>query len=285
MNDEVRMTNYDYESSFYIRRSSLCNRHSTFVIRYSAMAGWLIAFGVLFVLLALSCQKNSSTYQERMIVYTTLDPRLAHQTVIVDRSYSVDESAPESVGVSGAIVKLWQEGSPDTAQLEDIERRGFYQDTLTVPAIQGCSTYRIAVQWQSFSGEDSVTVPDTFHITRPLPGDTLDTTSLPTFTWTPSKSAVSYLAYITALNPRQWSPFHQERPLSRPIRSTADSLDIRSLAQTIFDTTGVYRLRVYALDAHLDQAETQGSDLDSIGLNTLGNCGAQASDSLRFVLR
>ena len=76
---------------------------------------WLIAASALFVLLALSCEKDTSTYQERMIVYTTLDPRLAHQTVIVDRSYRVDESAPESVGVSGAIVKLWQAGSQDTA--------------------------------------------------------------------------------------------------------------------------------------------------------------------------
>jgi hypothetical protein len=256
------------------------------VNRYSALAGWLFAAGALSAMLAMSCQKNPSTYQERMIVYTTLDPRLAHQTVIVDRSYSVDESAPESVGVPGAVVKLWQEGSSDTAWLEDSVRQGFYQDTLASPVVTGCSTYRLAVQWQGFSGEDSVTVPDTFHITRPLSGDTLDTTSLPTFTWTPSRSAVSYLVYITALNPRQRP---SRRPggqvFRRPIQTAVDSLDIRSLAQSIFDTTGVYRLMVYALDSHLDQAETKGSDLDSIGFNALGNCGAQASDSLRFVLR
>jgi hypothetical protein len=245
---------------------------------------WLIAAGALFVLLALSCEKDTSTYQERMIVYTTLDPRLAHQTVIVDRSYRVDESAPESVGVSGAIVKLWQAGSQDTARLEDLERRGFYRDTLTPPVIHGCSMYRVAVQWQDFTGEDSVTVPDTFHITRPLPGETLDTTSLPTFTWTLSQSAASYVVYITALNPRRRPPFQGGGPVSRPIRTAVNSLDVRSLVQTFFDTSGVYRLRVYALDAHLDQAQT-GSDLDSIGLNALGNCGAQASDSLRFVLR
>jgi hypothetical protein len=246
----------------------------------------LFSIGALFLLLALSCEKDTSTYQERMIVYTTLDPRLAHQSVIVDRSYRVDESAPESVGVPGAVVKLWQEGSTDTARLNDTERQGFYQDTLTAPFIFGCSTYRLAVQWQGFFGQDSVTVPDTFHITRPLPGDTLDTTSLPTFAWTPSKCAVSYLVYITALNPRQRSPRRPGGPVfRRPIQTAADSLDIRSLAQSIFDTTGVYRLRVYALDSHLDQAQTQGSDLDSIGLNALGNCGAQASDSIRFVLR
>ena len=62
-----------------------------------------------------------------------------------------------------------------------------------------------------------------------------------------------------------------------------NSLDVRSLVQTFFDTSGVYRLRVYALDAHLDQAQA-GSDLDSIGLNALGNCGAQTADSIRFVL-
>jgi hypothetical protein len=244
---------------------------------------WLTAAGALFVLMALACDKDTSTYQERMIVYTTLDPRLSHQTVVVDRSYRVDESAPESVGVSGAIVKLWQEGSQDTALLADREHQGFYRDTLTPPFVHGCSTYRIAVQWQDFTGEDSVTIPDTFHITRPLPGETLSAMSLPVFTWTPSPSAASYLVYITPLNPRRRPPFQQGGPaFSRPVRTSVESLDVRSLAQTLFDTTGVYRLRVYALDAHLGRAE--GSDLDTLGLNVLGNCGAQTADSLRFVI-
>ena len=88
--------------SFCILQSAFCILHSPFVLLPCSLA-LLLSF--------LACNPNPSNYREQMIVYTVLDPGLAHQVVVVDRTYRVDESAPDSIGVSGAIVKLWREGS------------------------------------------------------------------------------------------------------------------------------------------------------------------------------
>jgi len=251
-----------------------------------AKVGEMLLAGTAFLLLTAACEKDTSTYQERMIFYTALDPSLAHQTVIVDRSYRVDESAPESAGVAGASVRLWRQGADDTLYLDDRDRQGFYQDTLAAFAVQGNCTYCVSVQWQDYAGKDSVTVPDTFRVTRPAASETLSLSNLPAFTWTASAGAAAYVVYMSALNPRRSGPpgrpGESGRQFARPIRTSAESLDLRSQAQTIFDTTGIYRLRVYAVDSHLGQGD--GGDLDTIGSDVLASCGALTADSLRFVL-
>jgi hypothetical protein len=219
----------------------------------------------------LACNPNPSNYREQMTVYTTLDPGSSHQTVVVDRTYRVDQPTEDTSGVSGAVVRLWREGSEDTVLLPESSRQGFYNDTLPYPIILPCSTYRLDVVWQSFHGSALVTVPDTFNFTNPLRGDTLHLLGLPVFTWTPSRYSYAYLVIADNVGDSAY-----RFPLI-----TRDTWITPYPA--IFDTIGSHRLRIYALDANRYRYQT-GSEMDTIGEDVLADIGAQTLDSTRVVV-
>jgi hypothetical protein len=235
--------------------------------------GPLFACSVALLLLLLACNSNPSNYREQMIVYAVLNPGQAHQVVVVDRTYRVDEPAPESIGVAGAIVKLWREGSTDTVALPESTRTGFYRDTLPYPFVLPCSTYRLDVNWNGFHGAATITVPDTFRIISPYPGETLSASSPPAFVWRRSLCSAQY-----------------RLRLSRP-QTPDSSFHLPLLTQDtflpplpgVFDTTGLIGIHIYALDSHL-YGYLIGADMDTIGENVLADIGAQSVDSIRVLV-
>ena len=232
-----------------------------------------LACATVLLLLFVGCNSNPDNYREQMIVYTVLNPELAHQVVVVDRTYRVDEPAPESTGVSGAIVKLWREGSADTVAFPESSRVGFYRDTLSNRCVLPCSTYQLDVTWQGFHGSTTITVPDTFRFVSPHPGETLSASSPPVFVWRRSLYSSQYRLRLSG-PPKRDSFF--DLPLL-----TQDTFLLPFPG--VFDTAGLFGLHIYALDRHLSDYET-GASMDTIGENVLADVGAQTVDSIRVLV-
>jgi len=225
------------------------------------------------LLLFVGCNSNPDNYREQMIVYTTLNPGLAHQVVVVDRTYRVDEPAPESIGVSGAVVRLWREGSADTVAFPESTRVGFYRDTLTYPCVLPCSTYRLDVNWQGFHGTTTITAPDTFRFISPHAGETLSASNAPALVWRRSLYSAQYRIRLSG-PPRRDSSF--DLPIV-----TQDTFLLPYPG--LFDTAGAFGLHIYALDRHLYSYEA-GASMDTIGENVLADIGAQTVDSIRVLV-
>jgi hypothetical protein len=231
----------------------------------------------MLLLIFVNCNSNPDNYREQMIVYTVLNPGLAHQVVVVDRTYPVDKPAPESVGVPGAIVKLWREGSTDTVALPESTRTGFYRDTLSYPCILPCSTYRLDVNWQGFHGTTTITVPDTFRFVSPYEGETLSASNPPAFVWRGSLHSAQYRLRLSGATTRDSSfnlPLLTQDTFLPPLPG-------------VFDTTGSFGIHIYALDSHLyayNESPLIGAEMDTIGKDVLADVGAQSVDSIRVLV-
>ncbi len=233
----------------------------------------LLAYATMLLLLFVGCNSNPDNYREQMIVYTILDPGLAHQVVVVDRTYRVDEPAPDSIGVSGAIVKLWRAGSADTVAFPESTRVGFYRDTLSNRCVLPCSTYQLDVTWQGFHGSTTVTVPDTFRFVSPHAGDTLSAANPPVFVWRTSLHSAQYRLRLSGSSRRDSS-------FNLPLL-TQDTFLLPFPG--VFDTAGSFGLHIYALDSHLYGYEI-GASMDTIGEDVLADVGAQTVDSIRVLV-
>jgi hypothetical protein len=244
---------------------------------------------------------HEDSAKERLVVCAMLDQRRPHQTIVVDKSYSPDSVAPETVGVRGARVKLWRENSTDTVYMVDSSgarfRPGFYQDTLTGHPLLPCSAYRFRVEWRhpisgrEYSGQAGITVPDTFRVTSPTPGETLSLVVMrsasgetlgfqfesPVFTWRLSRTASAYLMAIGHL------PWLEDSSLFWiPIVTTDTFEDLIPVFPGVFEDTGRYRVKIFAWDRHTyEQYITLNQPaMDSIGAEVWAVLGAQTVDSV-----
>jgi len=250
-----------------------CILHSAFCILKSRVR--LLPCSLALSLLFFACNPNPSNYHEQMTVYSTLDPGLTHQVVVVDRTYRVDEPALDSAGVSGAIVRLWRENSLDTIAFVESTRVGFYRDTMPFSCVSPCSTYVLDVAWQGFHGSVSITVPDTFSFIRPVDSETLSVVQLPALVWSHSLRARQYRIRLTAPGGRD--------SLFRMPLVTQDTF--MPVYPGMFDTLGWYGLHAYSLDDHLYAHNKPGFSMDTIGENVLANVGAHTVDSIRVFIR
>lgn len=251
--------------------TAFCTLHS--VIRNLKSSVILLACTLTLLLPSLACNSNPSNYREQMIVYTVLDPGMAHQVVVVDRTYPVDEPAPESVGVPGAAVKLWREGSTDTVALPESTRIGFYRDTLPYRCVLPCSIYRLDVNWQGFHGTATITVPDTFGFVSPHAGETLSASNPPAFVWRGSLGSAQYRLRLSG-------PQMQDSSFHLPLLTQDTFL---APLPGVFDTVGSFGIHIYALDSHL-YGYLIGAEMDTIGEDVLADIGAQTVDSIRVLV-
>ena len=262
----VRSVRSELHRGFCILHSEIC------ILKSRAR---LLPCSLALSLLLFACNSNPSNYREQMTVYATLDPGLAHQVVVVDRTYRVDEPAPDSAGVSGAVVKLWRENSLDTIAFVESTRVGFYRDTMPFPCVSPCSSYFLDVVWQDFHGTVSITVPDTFSFIRPVHNETLSVARLPALVWSHSLRARQYRIRLTAPGGRD--------SLFRMPLVTQDTF--MPVYPGMFDTIGLYGLHLYALDDHLYRYNKPGSSMDPIGEDVLADVGAHTADSIRVFVR
>jgi hypothetical protein len=222
----------------------------------------------------LACNPDPSNYREQMTVYTTLDPGLAHQVVVVDRTYRVDEPAPDSAGVSGAVVRLWRVNSQDTIAFAESTRAGFYRDTMAAPCISPCSSYVLDVVWQGFHGTVSITVPGALNFIRPLHNETLSVALLPALVWSNSLNARQYRVRVTA-------PGRRDTLFPMPLVTQDTFLPVYP---SMLDTSGWYGMHVYAMDDNLYRQYRRTAVMDTIGTDVLANVGAHCVDSIRVLI-
>jgi len=253
-----------------------------FAVPFMRTCRLLVALtGGLGILLVVSCQPETSNYKEQLYVYATLMPDLGYQSVIVDRTRSVDEPTPDSLefGVSGATVTLRRFGADDSLILtESPDTTGLYHDydATSRPWIRACSTYQLSVSCavgeESFprlDGEKRIRVPGQFSITRPRFGESFSDTNLPVFSWQHSDGAAGYRVYAV-------DTLYRKRGFLRrlPVATTDTLIDIQPFYQGLFDSTSAYIIRVFALDSNLVRLE-RGA-VDTIGPDILAVIGAQA---------
>jgi hypothetical protein len=259
------------------------------VVRRRSVVSYLLP--ALAYLLLTGCNQDVSGYREMIYVFAVLNPGLRQQTVIVDRSHSVDENLPDSMhAASGAEVKLWRENSSDTVVLGDQGRQGFYTDSLVPgrPWVFPCSSYRLSVRLDSFYGATRIAVPGAFAITVPRAGETLhdpmgpdDTISIPVFRWGRSSRAARYRV-LAVPHPAP----KEEAMFTFPVVVSDTFADVRPYYRMMFDSTGFYTIKVFASDSGRAGLHMQENRVDTIGQNVLADCGARVIDStLVFYLR
>jgi hypothetical protein len=222
----------------------------------------------------LACQPARNSYRQRLVVYTTLDPGLSLQTVVIDRTFSVAESVPDSLtGLGGALVKLRRINSGDSVVLSDSGQQGFYRDYHAPyhPWALPCSTYELSVARDSYVGSAIIHLPDTFSITRPVSGETISDLHVPPFSWRQSKGAGGYQLYSIDLTHRRRNGIYA------PIVVSETTIVLGPLYQALFDSTGLYRIKVYATGKFQSRRENPAPD--TIGPDVLGFIGSQSCDS------
>lgn len=179
----------------------------------------------------------------------------------------------------GATVVFSRTGSTDSVVLYDSDSMpGYYVDTVlsTRPWVFPCSSYQMRVNYQTFSGQARIQVPGLFYMTRPYNLDTLTDTTMAYFAWRQSAGAAAYALYVLKPN---WQKLH----FHIPVITFDTAVNMRPLYQGLFDSTGLYTVKVFALDSAL--ANQQGSGLDTIGTDVLGQVGAQTIDQIRVYYR
>jgi hypothetical protein len=140
--------------------------------------------------------------------------------------------------------------------------------------VQPCSTYRLDVNWQGFHGSTMITVPDTFRIISPHPGETLSAANPPPFVWRRSHYSSQYRLRLSG-------PARRDSFFDLPLL-TQDTFLLPFPG--VFDTSGSFGLHIYALDSHLYGYET-GAGMDTIGEDVLADVGAQTVDSIRVLVQ
>jgi hypothetical protein len=128
----------------------------------------------------------------------------------------------------------------------------------------------------TYEGHARIPVPGLFHITRPYNLDTLSDTTMGLFSWRQSLGAAAYAMYV--LRPH-WQKLH----LNIPIITRDTAIDLRPMYQGLFDSTGLYTMKVFALDSVM--ARRQGSQLDTIGEDVWALYGAQTIDQIQLYYR
>ena len=237
---------------------------------------FVLPLSLCLILLSAACDEVDTTYQEYRYLYTMLDPDLALQSAIVDRSYRSEEPIPDSLnyGVRSARIVLQLEGGSDSTVFVESTATGLYR-SVDANWIRPCSSYRIRVTSDSLSGETRVRIPGQFSIMFPPNGiHFTDTNSLMILAWTRSLCTPGYRIVI------QDSLLRRRRMFSFPIflPDSITLVNLKPFYQSYFDSSGTYYIKVYALDSAT--AGRQGG-IDTIGTNFLAATGAMVTRQVK----
>ncbi len=128
---------------------------------------WLVIGAILFSF----CVKSSKEYEPQLNVYCILRNDAPYQKVVVDRTYEMDEKS--IYDLEDVQVILSGEGISDTL-IEDYTIPGLFRTRDTFPVFAG-KTYYLEVSAKGFDTlTGTTTVPDSFNITYPQNGDTVN---------------------------------------------------------------------------------------------------------------
>lgn len=229
-------------------------------------------FPGIALLFATGCQPEIRDYQEQLFVYATLMPGQRYQSIIVDRTRAIDEPTPDSLvfGISGAQVTLRCLETGESIAFRESDTIGLYHDydAITRPSVKPCSTYHLQVRYGPFQGEQYIRIPGEFAITSPAFMASFSDTNLPVCSWRRSAGTAGYRLYAVDTLRRRRSFLRR-----LPVATTDTMIDIRPFYQGLFDSTGTYVIRVFALDSHLLRLE-RGA-VDTIGPRVLAVIGSQ----------
>jgi hypothetical protein len=234
---------------------------------------------ILLILLVLSCRgiDQESPYEEKLVVYSILNPAFPKQFVIVDKTYKVNEEIPETTGLSGCELKVWEHGCADTVYFQEIAGKPVtYVDTESSPWVKPGALYHIAAAYEDKTLATHCTVPDTFSI---LALDNGDTVSLPCdhpLVWTESKGAAIYIIW----------PFFcgDSSEILAPLATIDTTVPLFSYEKSFFGTEGWYVIKVFANDTNRCNYGRGGLGLIDSMDTGFGLFGAQTFDTVRIYI-
>lgn len=238
---------------------------------------WIKPLIALLVLISCHSNKLSEEHQKQLVVFSVLSPNLSPQTVIVDRTYGIADTIPDTTGISGATVLIWNKELFDTIRFIESDTPGFYHDNIDMRWVKPLYTYHLLVAFDGDTVQATTTVPDTFRFLRPVDSETLHTRTLPIFTWTKSKGSKSYFLCPFKADTTDTDGF------VLPLITTDTFIDMSLYKDAYFDSTRFYRIKNFSIDENRYQYEIGAPRLDTLG-DGVGHFGSQTFDTVRVYI-
>ena len=241
-------------------------------------ACYFFCYFCLLILLSCRGMEPESKYEEKLVVYSILNPDLPQQFVIVDRTYEINEEIEDTTGLSGCKVKIWKEGTEDTVFFEELpDSAGFYIDMGYSGWVEPLSTYYFKVSHKAHTLSAYTTVPDTFSMLHFSDGDTVKLSDNPPLVWSKSEAAAIYIIW----------PFlcGDTSKVFMPLATMDTTIPLFSYEETYFDSVAWYTIKVFAHDTNRYEYGRRSPGIPDTLDSGYGLFGSQAMDTVKLYIK